>query len=145
LHIVNFAAGIQNNSSTAVDNVFVDNSRINLSSVSPILNGLSHHDAHVLTIKNIYATINKFLLNQGTRLIDKETIMNFQTVLKLKTWKSVNVGKDPNHMFNLFLCILLNISQVSVPIKHKIMKDEGLDCIRSKNILQIQKTSVCLH
>jgi hypothetical protein len=45
LHIVNFAAGIQNNSSTAIDNIFVENSRINLSSLSPILNGLSDHDA----------------------------------------------------------------------------------------------------
>jgi hypothetical protein len=45
----------------------VDNNRINLSSVSPILNGLSDQDAQILTIKNIYATINKFPLNQINR------------------------------------------------------------------------------
>ena len=48
LHTVNFATRIQNNSSTAIDNMFVDNSRINLSSVSPIINGLSNHDAQII-------------------------------------------------------------------------------------------------
>lgn len=124
MHIVNFAAGIQNNSSIAIDNIFVENSRINLSSVSPILNGLSDHNAEILTIKNIYSTINKFPLIQRTRLRDKETIMNFQTLLQLETWKSFNVDKDPYHTFNLFLCILLNIFQASFPVKHKNMKHE---------------------
>jgi len=124
LHIVNFAAGIQNNSSIAIDNIFVKNSTINLSSVSPILNGLSDHNAEILTIKNVYSTINKFPLIQRTRLRDKETIMNFQTLLQLETWKSFNVDKDPNHTFNLFLYILLNIFQASFPFKHKNMKHE---------------------
>jgi hypothetical protein len=39
-HTVNFVTRIQNNSSTATDNISVDNSRINLSSISPIINGL---------------------------------------------------------------------------------------------------------
>jgi len=56
-----FATRIQNNSSTATDNVFVDKSRINLSSIPPTINGLSDHNAQILTIKNIYATIRKFL------------------------------------------------------------------------------------
>jgi len=41
LHTVNFATGIQSNSNAAIDNIFVDNSRINLSAVSPLINGLS--------------------------------------------------------------------------------------------------------
>jgi len=86
--------------------------------------GLSDQDAEILTIKNIYTAINKFPLNHRTRLRDKETIMNFQTLLQLETWKSFNVDKDPNHTFNLFLCILLNIFQASFPVKHTNMKDE---------------------
>jgi hypothetical protein len=39
LHTVNFATRIQNNSSNASDNIFVNNSRIYLSSVSPTING----------------------------------------------------------------------------------------------------------
>jgi hypothetical protein len=60
-YIINFATRIQNNSSPASDNIFVDKSRINLSSIPPTTNGLSDHNAQILTIKNIYATISKFL------------------------------------------------------------------------------------
>jgi len=63
-HTVNFATGIQNNSSTAIDDIFVDNSRINLSSTSPIINALSKHDAKILIIKNKYVTINKSPLKE---------------------------------------------------------------------------------
>jgi hypothetical protein len=37
LHTVNFAARTQNNSSTAIDNIFVGSTRLNLSSKSPIM------------------------------------------------------------------------------------------------------------
>jgi hypothetical protein len=53
MHTVRFAISNQNNSSTAIDNVFVDTSRLNITSVSPITNGQSQHDAQVLTIKTI--------------------------------------------------------------------------------------------
>jgi hypothetical protein len=59
-HRVNLAARIQSNSCTAIDNIFVDKSRINLSSISTIINGLSDHDTQVLTIESISAIINKF-------------------------------------------------------------------------------------
>jgi hypothetical protein len=63
-HTVNFATGIQNNSSTATDNIFVNNSRINLSSAPPTTNALSNHDAKILAIKNKYVTINKSPLKE---------------------------------------------------------------------------------
>jgi hypothetical protein len=56
-HTVTFGTRLQNNSSTAIDNMFVDNSRINLSSVSPTIKDLWDQEAQILTIKNIYATI----------------------------------------------------------------------------------------
>jgi hypothetical protein len=55
---VKFATGIQSNSSTAIDNIYMDNSRLNLSSMSTIINGVSDHDAQIRTIKNVQATIN---------------------------------------------------------------------------------------
>jgi hypothetical protein len=51
-HTVNFAE--LKILSTVIENIFVVYSRPNLSSISPIINGLSDHDAHILTIKNIY-------------------------------------------------------------------------------------------
>ena len=57
MHTVNFATRLQNNPSMAIDNIFVDNSKINLSSISPIKNGLSNHNAQILTTKNTYPKI----------------------------------------------------------------------------------------
>jgi len=45
LHTVNFATRIQNDSSNASDNTLVNNSGIYLSSISPIINELSDHNA----------------------------------------------------------------------------------------------------
>jgi len=83
-HTVTFGTRIQNNSSTASDNIFVNNSRINLYSISPIINGLWDHAAQILQVKNIHATINKFPLKQRTRLIGNEIFMTFHTLLKKK-------------------------------------------------------------
>jgi hypothetical protein len=44
-HTVNFATRIQNDSSTANYNMFVDSTRFSSSSTSSIINGLSDHDA----------------------------------------------------------------------------------------------------
>jgi hypothetical protein len=49
VHTVNFATRIQSNSRTDIDNIFMDNSNINLYSVFPIINGLSDHDAQIET------------------------------------------------------------------------------------------------
>jgi hypothetical protein len=56
-HTVYFATRIQNNSTTAIDNILADNSSLSLSSVSTIINDIAH-DAQILTIKNLYAAIN---------------------------------------------------------------------------------------
>ena len=66
LHTVNIAIRTQNNSSTVIDNIFVDNSRENVSSIPRTIIGLSYHDAKILTI---YTTVNKFPLKQRTKLI----------------------------------------------------------------------------
>jgi len=42
----------------------VDNSRINVSSISRTVNGVSEWDVQIFTIKNIYVTINKYPKNR---------------------------------------------------------------------------------
>jgi hypothetical protein len=54
LHTVNFATRLQNNTNMVSDNIFVDDSKRTLSSISPIINGLSNHNAQILTTKNMY-------------------------------------------------------------------------------------------
>jgi hypothetical protein len=57
-HTVNFATRIQNESSTATEYIFVDKSRLQSSSTSPLINGLSDHDAQLLTTNNTHNNNN---------------------------------------------------------------------------------------
>jgi hypothetical protein len=77
LHTVNFATRIQNKSITAIDNIFVDNSRLRSSITSPLINGQSDHDAQLLTTDNIHAATNKVSLKQRTRLINSDALRNY--------------------------------------------------------------------
>jgi hypothetical protein len=52
-HTVHFATRTQNDSSTPTGSIFVDITRLSSSSTYPIINGLSDHDAHFLTVNNI--------------------------------------------------------------------------------------------
>jgi hypothetical protein len=58
MSIANFPTRIENYSSSAIDNVFIDSSRIEHSSMEPVINGLSDHDAQLLVIKNIESISN---------------------------------------------------------------------------------------
>jgi hypothetical protein len=60
-HTVNFATTIQNDSSTAIDNILVNNSRLKSSSTSPLINGLSDHDAHLSQLTIYMQQRTKFL------------------------------------------------------------------------------------
>jgi hypothetical protein len=42
---------------------------------------------------------------------------------KKETWESLYKDKDPNHMFNSFLCMFLNTFQASFPVKFKSTKE----------------------
>jgi hypothetical protein len=54
-HDAYFAIRTQNDSSTAIYDIFVDNIRLRSSSTCPITNGFSHHDARFLITSNIVA------------------------------------------------------------------------------------------
>jgi hypothetical protein len=50
---VNFATRVQNSSCTAIDNIFIGNATLSPSYTSPIVSGLSDHDAQFLMVSNI--------------------------------------------------------------------------------------------
>jgi hypothetical protein len=91
---------MQSKSCTAIDSIFVNNSRLHSSYTSPLINGLPDHDAQFLTINYIYAARNNIPSKQRTRLINSDTLTNFQTLLKEETWESVYQSQDANCMFN---------------------------------------------
>lgn len=81
LHTLNIATRIQKDSSTDTNNMFVDNSALNLPSASPIINCLSNQ---MLKFSQVKIHIKK---------------MTFQT------WESVYNDKYHNHVLTHF-CVL---------------------------------------
>ena len=123
-HTVNFATRIQNESSTAIDNIFVDNNILGSTITLPLINGLSDHDAQLLTINNIHAATKIFSLKQRTRIINSETLTNFQSLLKQETWQSAYQTQDTNNMFNSFLNTFLHIFEASFPVTYRSTKEK---------------------
>jgi hypothetical protein len=129
-HTVDFATRIQNKSSTAIDNIFVDNSTLNSSYISPLINCLSDHDAQFLTISNIYAARNKIPLRQRTRSINSNTLTNFQTLQQQEMWESVYHSQDVNCMFNSFPSTFPNNFEASFSVKYKSTNNKKNDWIK---------------
>jgi hypothetical protein len=55
---VNFATRVQNSSSTAIDNIFIDSARLSSSCTSPKIHSLSDHDVQFLTVNNITSEVD---------------------------------------------------------------------------------------
>jgi hypothetical protein len=51
--IVHFPIRVQNQSSTTIDNICIDTHKIRKYTVCPLYNGLSHHDAQLLIVKEV--------------------------------------------------------------------------------------------
>ena len=100
--VVTIPTRSQGISSTTIDNIFIDNSKISNYTVSAFFNGLSDHDAQLLTIKDIN------LKSQGhcvyiTRNINSYSINEFKISLSHETWDCVfglNNNPDVDTLFN---------------------------------------------
>jgi hypothetical protein len=114
---VNFPTRIQNYSSTAIDNVFIDSSRIEHISIEPVTNGLSDHDTQLLGFKNIESISKYHNYRKRNRLINKDTIKEFITHLSNESWDSVSNSHDVDSKFNTFLNIFLKNFEASFPTK----------------------------
>jgi hypothetical protein len=64
--------------------------------------------------------------------------MNLQTLLKNETWESVDIERDPKHVFNSFLQNFLNIFEATFPVVYSCMRDKN-------DNLQTQNKSVGHH
>jgi hypothetical protein len=77
LAIVHFPTRVQNQSNTAVDNIFMDIHKITNYTVSPIYNGLSDHDAQLLIVKDVNLKLFKHHI-YTVRNIHKYSIEDFK-------------------------------------------------------------------
>jgi len=94
---VNFPTRIGPSSVSTIDNVFIDNSYLNRYDIAPLINGLSDHDAQLLTIQIFQNHIN----NQHVyykRDINQPTIAEFQLKLSYETWDKIFMKNDVNEI-----------------------------------------------
>jgi hypothetical protein len=91
--------------------------------VSPIYNGLSDHDAQLLTIKYInLQTVNH--PSYSIRNINKYSMEEFKIRLSYESWDSMfsnSDNMDVDSLFNIFLNNYLRIVYTSFPLQ-KIIK-----------------------
>jgi hypothetical protein len=115
---VNFPTRIHNNSITATDNIFIDKVNYENYSIHPRLNGLSDHDAQIITINNI--TVDKRInKTQSIRKFNKFSLSQFAVNISHENWDNIFIEEDVNRIFSNFLNTYLRIFNSSFPL-HKI-------------------------
>jgi hypothetical protein len=121
--VFSFPTRIQQKSATAIDNIFLDISKIRNYSTSPITNGLSDHDAQSITLHSIgtCGTRKKCIL---IGKINKCSINDFIHKLSHENWDLVFSSDDVNVEFNSFLDSYLKIFHSSFPLKKIIVSPE---------------------
>jgi hypothetical protein len=113
--IVNFPTWISLRSFSTTDNFFIDNSYTNKLDIIPLLNGLSDHDAQLLTLRFAQQHIKDQCISYK-RNTNQFTIADFLHKLFHETWASVFEGNDVNTAFNSFLNTFLRHFYSSFPM-----------------------------
>jgi hypothetical protein len=102
-YIVEFPTRIVKESCTAIDNIFLDYSRLNTYHVHSVNNGLSDHDAQYLVINNVFGTQRNKDTPVKKRLITKTGVMLFMEALQNETWHMTFSSMQVDASFNAFL------------------------------------------
>jgi len=118
---VNFTTRCQKNSATAIDNIFIDIDRKNNYSICPIINGLSDHDAQLITLNTISLKPPTKQIVE-IRIFYKNSINDFLNKLNYETWDITFLSENVNIMCNAFLNTYLKIFYSSFPLQ-KIQTD----------------------
>jgi exonuclease III len=112
---VKFPTRIHNNSSRAIDNIFINTIKFDNFSIYPFVNGMSHHDAQIIVIHNLSVlTWNKNYFFSWR--FDKNLITDFNMKLSYESLDDIFMDKDVNTIFNNFLNTYLTIFYSSFPL-----------------------------
>ena len=109
-----FPTRIFNNSCTLIENIYINTYRHDLS-VNPLINGLTNHDAQIITLSNIFIFILRHVFSY-TRKIDSNSISKFTFLLSFENWEDVFLEENVNIIFNNFLNTYLRIFYANFPI-----------------------------
>jgi ribosomal protein L33 len=110
---VTFPTRMCASTSTALDSIFMDSSKCDYYCVLPLHNGLSDHEALLLTVE--FPVKDKDHQTCSYRKIDHYTVTEFLTQLSYETWDEIFANKDVNQIFNSFLNNYFRIFNASFP------------------------------
>jgi hypothetical protein len=119
--IVQFPTRTYKNSISAIDNIYIDTTKIDTYEVTPVINGLSDHDAQFLKIKINLNTLDNNKSHQYQtnfrRNINKYSMEELKNSLSYESWEQVFDSNNVNEMFNSFFNTYLRIFCASFPLK----------------------------
>ena len=115
-NVVNFPSRTHKHSTTAIDSIFIDISKMGNYSICPIIIGLSDHDAQSITLHsfNLRPPPKKCIL---ITKINEHTINDFLNKLSYGIWDAIFSTDDINKIFNSFLDSYLKIFYSSFQLK----------------------------
>ena len=116
--MIKFPTRISNNSCTLIDNIYINTNGCTFS-VCPLVNGLSDHDAQIITLTHDLNTTPKRFFYLSRRF-DRDTISKFLNLLSYENWEDVFVDKNVTILFNNFLNTYLKNFYACFPIRKKI-------------------------
>jgi len=99
---VQFPTRTYRNSISATDNIFIDTTTIDTYAIIQVMNGLSDHDAQIISKETF---------------INKYTMAELQNSLSYESWDHVFDSNDVNQIFNSFLNTYLRIFYATFPFK----------------------------
>jgi hypothetical protein len=105
---VYFPTRIQNNSISAIDNIFIDPNRSGNYTIILHVNDLSDHDGQIIYINNTNLQIHSSCTQLVTKF-SKSSMDKFLIQLSYETWGNIFVDQDAETIFNSFLNIYLRI------------------------------------
>jgi len=106
------------NSHTLVDNIFININRFDFSA-TPLINGLSDHDAQIMALSDIMCSPPKQPPTY-IRIIDNNSTRKFSELLTYENWKGVFQDMDVNQILNSFQSTYLRIFYSSFPIRKNL-------------------------
>ena len=113
---VDFPTRIHKSRSADIDSIFFDDTRINSSKISPVINGLSDHDTKHLILSSVFTMDRGVSIAYRTCLFTKDLSSTFLDTLSSELWKNVYEHVEINKTFNLFLNTFLSIFESCFPI-----------------------------
>ena len=83
------------------------------------VNGLSDHDAQIISLNKINLTPKQKAPKIKLRLINDTTISSFQKLLKEETWNQIYDASDINETFNALQYSFLRYFEANFPITYR--------------------------